>query len=484
VHLLFSGIIAAVLLSLASILRSKALIALGTGFFFVGLIAIAHALSYPEAFSRSGLLGAHITTATWLYLAWHTVLPGAIIAYAVFRHSPYRLDNPVRAPVRTIFVCLMAAAMAAAAIIWLTTGGIVVLTDVLQLGMRQANVISYLAMLLIAAGIVLLWLGQRSILDLGLILTLWALLTESVMILPGADRFSAGWYAGRVMGLLSGLFVLLMLMIEMTRLYARTVVLIASQKGERENRLMLGEAIGAFVAHELCQPLAAMMLNAHTAKQLGAQDHGQLSAVLDDLIEDSCYVQKIVESTRAAFGRNPAQKSRSDINQLVRDALRLVSGELGSRNIKADLHLDDHLPPVVVNYFQMQRVFVNLFVNATEAMREITGRPHRLTVHSSRTELGIVVRVADTGPGIAAEDQKRIFDAFFTTKEHGIGMGLSICSSIVAAHEGTIQVSPGIPFGTVFEICLPAEGVVQASPVSPADPPAFRPITNQGPKLW
>jgi signal transduction histidine kinase len=461
-HLIFSGIVAAVLLSLASILRLKAFIALGTGYFFAGLVAIVHTLTYPDAFSRIGLLGASIETATWLYLAWHTVLPATIIVYALLKNSPHGLPNPARAPIRTIFVCLTVATIAAAGLTWLTTAGASFLTDVLKLGTTQSNEIQYVAMLLMVVGITLLWFGQRSALDVCLMLILWALLMESVMILPGAGRFSVGWYAGRSMGLLSSLAVLLMLLIDLSRLHGRMAILMASQQREWANRLMAGQAVGAFIAHELRQPLASMALNAGTAKLLGAEGSADLSAVLDDLVKDSRRVNQIVESTRAVFGKAPVQYSPTNMNQLVRDTLLMASRELLNYDIKVETRLNDQLPLVNVNRLQMQQVFMNLFFNAAEAMSEVADRPRKLMIQSSGGVGGLVIRVEDTGPGIMPNNKDCIFDMFFTTKQHGAGMGLSICRSVVEAHGGVIQVSPKVPFGTSFEICLPTKGMAQA----------------------
>jgi len=455
-HLLFNGIIATVLLSLASILRSKALIALGTGYVFIGLIAVAHAMTYPDTFSRTGLFGAHFHTVMWLYLAWHVALPVSIIAYALLKDSPHRLHSPARAPARTIFVCLMVAAVAAAAVTWLTTAGDQLISNLLDVG--HAHYILFLVLLLIGATLTLLWRGRHSILDLCLMLTLWAWLLEYVVLLPGAARFSVGWYAGRAMGLLSGMFVLLMLLIEMSRLYARTVVLIAAQKRERENRLMLGEAIGAFIAHELRQPLGAIMLNAYTAQKLGAQTDAKISGLMDDLIDDSRRANEIIESTRAIFGKSAGQKCPTDINQLVRDTLLMMSRELKNHDVKVEAQLDEHLPLVDINPMQMRQVFMNLFINAAEAMSDVAGRTRKLTVQSRTGDVGLIIRVENTGPSVKAVDQDRIFDPFFTIKTHGTGVGLSVCRSIVDAHGGSIHMAHGTPFGTCFEILLPNSG--------------------------
>jgi signal transduction histidine kinase len=472
-HFLFGGITAAILLSLASILRSRALVVLGAGFFLAGLLAIGHALTYPNVFSPTGLLGADINTSTWLYLTWHTAFTAAVITYALLRNAPNQLQATAREPARAIFIWLTVATIVGVGTILLTTAGAPFLTGVLKIGERETNALRYLAMLPIAIGILLLWRGKRSVLDIGLTLTLWALLTESVVILPDAGRFTLGWYTGRVMGLLSGLFVLLMLLIDMSRLYGRLAILTTSHKRERENRLMVGEGVGAFIAHELRQPLASMMLNAGTARQLCAQGDEKLSAVLDELVQNGRLVNQIVESTRAAVRREITQKSRTDINQLIRDTLHMTSHERRGCGIKVELRLDDRLPSAVINPLQLQQVLVNLFANAADAMNQVTDRPRILVVQSACRDSTIVIWVKDSGAGIQPGARTRIFDAFFTTKEHGTGMGLSICRSVIKAHGGTIHAAPGEPFGAVFEICLPMEGAAMPAPSRTAEPTAF-----------
>ena len=459
IHLLFSGIIAAVLLSLASILRSRALIALGAGYAFVGLIAVVHALTYPDTFSRTGLLGAGVDTVSWLYTAWHTALPAAIIVYARMKGAPDRLDNPAR----TISFCLMLAVVAAAVATWLATREGALMSQVLGLDSGRLSYLQYPLMVLFAVTITLLWRGERSILDICLMLTLWAWLLEA-FVLPGAARFSVGWYTGRALGLVSGLFVLGMLLIEMTRLYARTVVLIASQKRERENRQMVGEAVGAFIAHELRQPLAAISLNAYTGQQLSAQLGGELKAVMQDLVRDAHRANEIIESTQAIFETAPGHKRPTDINQLIRDTLLLTHGQLESRDIQVALKLEDHLPLAMANPMQMQQVFLNLFMNAADALSTVTGRLRRLRIQSSSGDVGIVIRVENNGPNINLNDEGQIFDPFFTTKERGMGMGLSICRSVLVAHGGTIQVEPLLPSGVSFEILLPNDDGARSAP--------------------
>jgi C4-dicarboxylate-specific signal transduction histidine kinase len=242
------------------------------------------------------------------------------------------------------------------------------------------------------------------------------------------------------------------------------VVLITSQKRERDNRQMVGEAVGAFIAHELRQPLAAISLNAYTGQQLSAQVGGELNAVMHDLVKDAHRANEIIESTRAIFETAPGYKRPTDINQLIRDTLLLTSGQLRSRDVEVVLKLEDHLPLAMVNPMQMQQVFLNLFMNAADALSAVAGRPRYLRVQSSHGDIGIVIRVENNGPSINLDDEGQIFDPFFTTKERGMGMGLSICRSVLVAHGGTIQVEPVTPSGVSFEILLPSDGGAQPAP--------------------
>jgi signal transduction histidine kinase len=261
---------------------------------------------------------------------------------------------------------------------------------------------------------------------------------------------------------MSGLFVLLMLLVETNRLYARTVLLVRAQVWERENRLMIRDAIAASIAHELRQPLAAIMLNAQTGRRRIPEQDGLISSILSEVVKDCHRANDIIESTRAIFGKSGTQKTSSNINQLVRDTLAMISRDLRDLDVSVDLRLDP-LPPIDVNRLQIQQAFLNLFMNAAEAMSAIADGPRMLTIRSGSGENGLVIGVEDTGPGIAPADQERIFDAFFTTKQHGTGLGLSICRSVIDAHGGRLRAVPKAPVGAVFEIYLPYCGSAETS---------------------
>ena len=144
------------------------------------------------------------------------------------------------------------------------------------------------------------------------------------------------------------------------------------------------------------------------------------------------------------------------INELVCDVISTSLGELKSRRVSLALQLLDDLIPVQADRVQLQQVLLNLLTNAINSMAPVTDRPHMLCVRSEHVEDWVLVSVQDSGTGIAPEHAERMFDAFFTTKPNGIGLGLSICRSIVEAHGGRLSVFPAHPHGSVFQIMLPA----------------------------
>jgi signal transduction histidine kinase len=145
-----------------------------------------------------------------------------------------------------------------------------------------------------------------------------------------------------------------------------------------------------------------------------------------------------------------------DINEVIRDTIALARGELEATRITVQLELARELPPIPAHRVQLQQVILNLLTNAADAMRAVTDRSRVLRVETRPLGSGDVeATVEDSGTGIARENIARVFDAFFTTKPNGMGMGLAICRSVVEAHGGKLSVSPGRPNGSVFRITLP-----------------------------
>ena len=155
------------------------------------------------------------------------------------------------------------------------------------------------------------------------------------------------------------------------------------------------------------------------------------------------------------FGKSEPVGAPLDANELIRETIAMASDELEAGKIDVQLELGQ-LPMIPAHRGQLQQVLLNIVTNAAESMRNIDDRARILRVWSKPFDsAGVALLIQDSGTGIDPEHAERIFDAFFTTKTNGMGMGLAICRSIVEAHGGTLSVSPGVPYGSVFHIVLP-----------------------------
>jgi signal transduction histidine kinase len=226
-------------------------------------------------------------------------------------------------------------------------------------------------------------------------------------------------------------------------------------------------AVSAGIAHEIKQPLAAIVTNASAGLRWLAKTPPELDevkALLKRIVEDGHRAGDVIQSVRAMFSSNDQSGEPFDLNELIRETVDLAHGEATAENIAVRLDLASELPSVSANRAQLQQVILNLVVNAIDAMRGITDRPRDLQIESKLSKSnGVEVAVTDSGTGIGPENIDRIFDAFFTTKSNGMGMGLSICRSIVESHAGRLSAMAAYPRGSVFQIALPRRSDVSAA---------------------
>jgi PAS domain S-box-containing protein len=186
-------------------------------------------------------------------------------------------------------------------------------------------------------------------------------------------------------------------------------------------------------------------------------DVDETRAVLQAIVRDGHRVDDVVNGIRAMFKGNAATRISVDLNKLVREVLVFAQGEHSTWPIEVHTNLDENIPLVPGDRVQLQQVIFNLITNAIDAMDTVIDRARSLRVTSELNGSdGVVLKIADTGTGITSENIDRIFDTFFTTKSHGMGMGLAICRSIVESHDGALSASPGDPHGAVFQLTLPA----------------------------
>jgi PAS domain S-box-containing protein len=233
----------------------------------------------------------------------------------------------------------------------------------------------------------------------------------------------------------------------------------------------LGE-LTVSIAHEVNQPLAAVVANAEAALRWlrrGTPDVDAACRSVEWIIDDGNRASEVIRRIRALAKKTSLEKVPLDVNDVVRETIPLVQRELISHQIMLPLELAPALPTVLGDRVQLQQVIINLVMNGIEAMQSVTDRPRELVIRSRQDEKQqTLVSVTDCGVGISAENADRLFSAFFTTKSSGMGMGLSICRSIIEAHGGRLWATANIPHGATFQFTLPvnSDAACELAPVS------------------
>ena len=219
-------------------------------------------------------------------------------------------------------------------------------------------------------------------------------------------------------------------------------------------------ALTASIAHEVNQPIGAARNNAHAALRFLAGDPPDLAEVreaLECVVNDTYRAGDIVGRIRDQVKKVPPRMEGVELNDAIEEVIALVRGELSKHRVSVQTQFAEGLPSVHGDRVQLQQVMLNLILNAIEAMIGVNDEVRELVIstESSPSE-GLLVAVGDSGPGVAPEDRERIFESFYTTKASGVGIGLSICRSIIEAHGGRLWADAHQPRGAVFRFTLPA----------------------------
>ncbi|MGO9630036.1 MAG: PAS domain-containing protein [Xanthobacteraceae bacterium] len=248
---------------------------------------------------------------------------------------------------------------------------------------------------------------------------------------------------------------------------------------ERENKLMNVEAIIASIAHEVRQPLTAITANAAAALRFFARtppDFDEINAALSRVVSDSHRASEVLDGIRALFQKVGQAREAVDLNEITREALQLLQGELTDHGVTTRTEFASELPHVQGHRGQLQEIMINLCHNAIEAMATMTDQNRLLRIRTGRYgEKAIAVAVEDSGPGIDPKQLQGIFDAFVTTKAQGMGLGLAICRRIIESHGGQISALSDGKSGALFQFVLPIQlpdgdanattsGVMQTNP--------------------
>jgi two-component system sensor kinase FixL len=221
---------------------------------------------------------------------------------------------------------------------------------------------------------------------------------------------------------------------------------------------MLGELSGS-MAHELNQPLTAILSNAQAAQRFLADDQPDLSElrdILGDIVAQDKRAGEVIRRLRLLLKKGEVQQQPLSVNEVVLEVLRLVRSDLVNQNFTARTDLAPGLPQVHGDGVQLQQVLLNLVMNACDAMAGAATDARQLTIRNDRSQDGSVrVSVVDCGPGIAPEKLEQVFESFYTTKAQGMGLGLAVCRSIVTAHNGKLWATNNPGRGAAFHFTLP-----------------------------
>jgi PAS domain S-box-containing protein len=225
------------------------------------------------------------------------------------------------------------------------------------------------------------------------------------------------------------------------------------------NRVTTMGELAASIAHETNQPLAGVLANAEAGLRWlnrGTPDLDAVRRSLQCIIDDSNRASEVIRRVRGLAKKTDIEKAPLNVNEVVREVVALVQRELSSHRVSLRMELAPALAMILGDRVQLQQVIINLAMNGIEAMQAVADRPRELAIRSDQDEKQqVLVSVTDCGVGIPAENVDQLFSASFTTKSDGMGMGLSICRSIMEAHGGRLWATANLPHGATFQFTLP-----------------------------
>lgn len=462
--LAFDLIAATLLLSHYAALGAPAFLALAAAYLFNGLTAIGWTLSFPGVFSAAGLLGGDMQTTAIIAAFRRLAFPLGVLCYAALR-----LWGPEPAswrPRPRRHVAVVAASILAAGLVTWTgvalSGMAPTLMATARVPTEAWNAVLWGGIALTAAAAVAVArLRPFSVLDLWLLVTLAAFLMEILMLgfLAEGVRLSLGWWAGRAFGLASVAVVALVLLAETATLTARSVTALMAEVQARRTRESTLEALGAAIAHELNQPLAAIVTSAEAAGRWLDRGNPDLLKACERLAAigaEGARAGRVLDGLRRSFGRGPSRGGLVDAGSLLASVAALARPEAAGARVMID---PGTMGGLVIrgDADQLRQAVLNLVVNAIEAMASTAGGRRIVTLSARAAGAACILSVSDNGPGLAQALIDMPFGPFESDKPEGMGLGLMIARTIVEAHGGQITAANRPGGGAVFEIMLPRE---------------------------
>ncbi len=444
-----------------SVQPHRALLAVASGYIFAGSFAFLQTLSFPGSYAPNGLIGDVYNTPAWFFVLWYTTFPLSMLFYALLKDKAKISRGSTSADIAITLIFVVGTI---ALLSWLVISKVEHLPKFFTTGLMMqtplSNQFNVGLTLLGCVVLVVLFVRRRTVIDLWLMVTLFAAVPNFlVAAYAGSARFSLGWYTARGFALIASCMLLSVLVTEMIVLYSRLANALVLQRRERANRFVSIDAATAAIAHEIKSPLGAITLNADAAQQeLVAQPPRleEVSAILRDIGDASFRVSETITSIRRLFKDATDQPSMISIEDVVRQVLRLLQHDMQLNEVLVVTEFRAEAPFVHADPVQVQQVILNLIKNAVDAMAATPSNGRRLSI-GTRIEPGpfVLLSIQDTGAGVSLQDRDRVFDAFFTTKPEGMGLGLAICRTIIERYEGRLVLGTSGPKGSTFEITLP-----------------------------
>ena len=445
-----------------SVQPQRALLVVASGYIFAGSFAFLQTLSFPGSYVPNALIGDVYNTPAWFFVLWYTTFPLSILVYALIKD---RAENLRASKGAKIAITLIVVFTTIALLSWLVISEVDRLpkffTTGLMLQTPLSNQFNIGLTLLGCLVLLVLFIRRRTVLDLWLMVTVLATVPNFlVAAYAGSARFSLGWYSARGFALIASCMLLSVLVTEMIVLYSRLANALVMQRRERINRFVSIDAATAAIAHEIKSPLGSIALNIESAEQeLIAQPPQleEITAILKDIGEASRRVNETITSVRSLFKDATDQPVMISMEDVARQVLRLLHHELQANEVLVVTGFRAEVPFVHADPAQLQQVILNLLKNAIEAMASAPRDGRRLNINTRiERDQFVLLSIQDSGTGVQPQDRDRIFEAFFTTKAAGMGLGLAICRSIIERYEGRLVLESSGPDGSTFEITLPA----------------------------
>jgi signal transduction histidine kinase len=468
------------------ILRSRALLALASGYLFTAFMAVAHGLSFPGLFAPTGLLGAGPQTTAWLYMFWHGGFPLLVIAYALLTDRERETGRPPGRPGVAVLSSVAVALVAVVGLTLLATAGQGALPAIMRGNNYTPAMISVVSTVwaLSLLALIVLWRRRpHSVLDLWLMVVMCAWLFDiALAAVLNQGRFDLGFYAGRLYGLLAATFVLAVLLLENGMLYAR---LVAAHEGERRERrraeqttveLMVAnkelEAFSYSVSHDLRAPLRAMdgfarMLDEDYGARLDEEGRRLIGVVRKSSQRMGSLIDDLLAFSR--LGRQPLRTQRVELEDVVKQTLEELRGQFDGRRVDVRV---GQLGTVEADPALLRQVLTNLLGNALKFTR---GRDPAIVEIGWRSDAGAenarVYYVKDNGAGFDMRYAVKLFGVFQrlhrADEYEGTGVGLAIVRRVIERHGGRVWADSTPGEGATFSFTL-APGPPAAAPPGPS----------------